>query len=131
MFFPPEHTLLPPSQPHSIFSPQIPAMQLQLCCRAAFHFSGVYFSCPSCCWNLTVLLHCWLNDDVNLEETVPPVANFFKMFSSLIFKNSFCVLQKEVTLKGISCLVPQPALCLTVRECQMDELVAHSVLPFG
>lgn len=72
-----------------------------------------YFSCPSIHWNLTVLLHCWLIDDVNLEETVPPAANFFKMFS-LIFKNPFWALQNEVTLKGITCLAPQPAGWLAV-----------------
>lgn len=38
------------------------------------------FSRSSCCRNLTVLLHCWLIDDVSLEEMVPPAAKFFKMF---------------------------------------------------
>lgn len=69
-----------------------------------------YFSYPSCCRDLTDLLHCWLIDDVNLQETVPPAAKFFKIFSSWILKNSSWIIPKEVTLKGISRLVPQPAL---------------------
>lgn len=60
---------------------------LQLCAKPLAIFQAPdYFSYLSGCQNLTVLLHWWLIDDVNLEETVPPAANFFKMFSSLIFK---------------------------------------------
>lgn len=63
---------------------------LQLCAEPLAIFQAPdYFSYLSCCQNLTVLLHWWLIDDVNLEETVPPAADFFfMMFSSLIFKNS-------------------------------------------
>lgn len=55
-------------------------------------------------------------DDVNLEETVPPAANFFKMFSSLIVKNSFWVLQKKATLKVTSSSAPQSGQWLTGLE---------------
>lgn len=78
--FPPPTSLsfLPPN-----YSSQAPAV---LWSRAPFFRYLTISLVPHTARILTVLLHCWLIDDVNLEKTVPPAANFFKMFSSLILK---------------------------------------------
>lgn len=77
-----------PHNPHS--PPNHRQAGLQLCAGAlAIVPAPDYFSYLQGCQHLTVLLHCWLMDDVNAQETVPPAANFFsRCFLPWFFKNS-------------------------------------------
>lgn len=111
---PPQHTLLPPTWTPLNSLPQITAPRLQLCCRAASHYSGVYFSCPSCVgiWQFSYTVGWLMMSTWKRQYHQQPI--FFKMFSSLFLKILSEHFKREVTLKGITCLAPPPAGWLTV-----------------
>lgn len=106
----------PPHSPLNFFppTPSITAVRLQLCCGAVLHLSGVWLfllslMLPESDRSPTLLVDWWCQ----LAKDSTTSSQIFQDIFFLDFKNSSWMLPKEVTLKGISSVVPQPALWQT------------------